>query len=258
MFIAEDLTGRTFGDWLVLERDKTRKNAKVYWVCKCKQCGTIKSVRADALKRGKSLSCKSCARTKHKNMEGKIISSWKILEKINSKQYKCLCTKCGSVHNIHIANIISGKSTCCINCRGDKLKKHGLGKTRLYSIYHHIKERCFNKNNDSFHNYGGRGITVCPEWLGSFMNFYNWAIRSGYQDNLSIDRIDVNGNYCPENCRWADYQMQAENTRRTHLIEFKGQKHSLMYWCKQLNLCYPTILGRIKRGMTFEEAIKKN
>lgn len=90
-------------------------------------------------------------------------------------------------------------------------KKHGLSDTRIYRIYATMKDRCYNCNRDKYSIYGGRGITVCNEWLNSFEAFYEWAINNGYQEDLSIDRKDVNGNYEPDNCRWANASTQGFN-----------------------------------------------
>ena len=110
---------------------------------------------------------------------------------------------------------------------------HGLSNTRLYSIWTHMKQRCYNENKNSFENYGGKGITVCEEWRSSFINFYTWAISNGYKETLTIDRIDVEGNYEPSNCRWADACTQQANTRKLHSTNKSGYRG--VSWNKNLN-----------------------
>ena len=103
---------------------------------------------------------------------------------------------------------------------------------RIYSIYDGMKKRCYNKKKDNYHEYGGRGITICDEWLNDFMNFYNWAINNGYQDDLTIDRIDVNGNYESGNCRWATWEEQFNNKRDTVYITLDGETKNILEWSK--------------------------
>ena len=91
--------------------------------------------------------------------------------------------------------------------------KHGMKRTRLYNIWSNIIMRCTNKNNDCYERYGGRGILICSEWRNEFLSFYKWSIENGYAENLEIDRINVNGNYEPNNCRWTNENVQARNTR---------------------------------------------
>lgn len=108
-----------------------------------------------------------------------------------------------------------------------------------------MKTRCYNENTDFFKHYGGRGIKVCDEWKDSFFAFYEWAIKNGYDDDLSIDRIDVNGDYEPSNCRWATKEQQSLNTRRKRLYSFQGETHTLKEWSKILNINYTTLRSRI-------------
>lgn len=97
---------------------------------------------------------------------------------------------------------------------GDQHRKHGLSGTRLHRIYYRMRERCYRPDNDNYRWYGARGITVCSEWMNSFSQFAEWALASGYQDNLTIDRINPDGNYEPTNCRWITIQEQQKNRRK--------------------------------------------
>lgn len=121
---------------------------------------------------------------------------------------------------------------------------HHMSGTRIYKIWMSMRHRCQIPSDANYYKYGARGIQVCDEWR-DFSVFYNWAMNHGYSDNLSIDRIDNDGNYCPENCRWVTRQVQANNTRRNKLITYNGKTQSLPDWCRELNLNYKTIRTRI-------------
>lgn len=113
-------------------------------------------------------------------------------------------------------------------------------------------KRCFNPNDDHFDNYMGRGITVCDEWRDSFEAFHNWALANGYRDDLSIDRIDVNGNYCPENCRWADASTQQRNRRITAKITYEGETKTLFEWAEIKGIRPEIIRDRLRNGWDVE------
>ena len=133
--------------------------------------------------------------------------------------WDCVCD-CGNTSCVEGSDLRSGKITSC-GCKrfGKKFtqERHGKRNTRLYTIWACMKDRCRNPAANNYRWYGGKGVCVCNEW-DRFENFYNWAMENGYQDNLTIDRIDSSGNYCPDNCRWIT---QSENTRRAHKKEGK-------------------------------------
>lgn len=172
--------------------------------------------------------------------------------------WKCVC-ECGNVSYVDGSSLRTGRTrSCgCLNKENSSLKNtiHGKSTTRVYKIWQKIKDRCHNKKNDHFNCYGGRGITVCEEWEKDFMSFYNWAMRHGYRDDLTIDRIDVNGNYCPENCRWSTQKEQTNNTRKNKILEMKGEKHTLKQWSEIKNINYSSLRKRIKLGWGIEKAL---
>lgn len=128
-------------------------------------------------------------------------------------------------------------------------KKHGLSNHRLFRIQRHIIDRCYNPNNDSYHNYGAKGITMCDEWRTSVVPFYDWAMKNGYADNLTIERIDNTGNYEPNNCRWATRKEQGNNRSTNKLIEYNGKSLTMKQWSELTGIHYETIKNRIRREM---------
>lgn len=184
---------------------------------------------------------------------------------INSKnsiryaKFRCVC---GNEKAIRVSHVVSGNTKSCgckqyINVKPHNLK-HGLCHSRLYNIWYKIKYRCENPNYKEYEYYGGRGIHICEEWKNDFMAFYNWSISNGYKDNLSIDRIDVNSDYSPNNCKWATAEEQGNNKRNNITITLYNKTQTLAQWCKELDLKYSTVLRRIRRGWSYESALELN
>ena len=121
-----------------------------------------------------------------------------------------------------------------------------------------MKTRCLNPNSDHYKDYMGRGISICDEWRNDFKAFHNWALANGYRDNLSIDRKDPDGNYCPENCRWATKKEQANNKRVTPLVEFDGEKRTLKELSLLTGVAYQTLFWRYKHGWPADKIINGN
>lgn len=145
--------------------------------------------------------------------------------------WKCRCD-CGRMVIINAGELKRGSTNSCGCLRRERaiiLNKtqnriHGLYKTKLYRKWEKMKTRCYNKNNNFYKDYGGRGITVCEEWKNDFKAFYDWSLEHGYKEGLSIDRIDVNGDYCPANCRFTDIKTQNRNKRNNIMVEYHGNQ----------------------------------
>ncbi len=134
------------------------------------------------------------------------------------------------------------------------LAKHNKSNTRLFNIWHSMKQRCYYTEHKSYEDYGGRGIAVCEEWQ-EFEPFYKWAIENGYADNLTIDRKDVNGNYEPSNCRWATPKEQQNNKRNNKIYEYKGEKHNLSEWASITGIDRDVLEKRLKNNWSVEKAL---
>ena len=142
--------------------------------------------------------------------------------------------------------------------QGNQLaKKHGLSKTRLHTIWHSMYCRCYYKSTNQYKNYGGKGIKVCENWKHQegFINFYNWAINNGYNETLTLDRIDNTKDYCPENCRWSTSKFQSNHKTNNRILEYNGVEHTLSEWCEIYNINIVTFSDRLKRGWTLEQAL---
>jgi hypothetical protein len=168
--------------------------------------------------------------------------------------WRCLCD-CGRESIVSGSALNCGKTKSCGCLTAENRKKakttHGQSNSRIYRIWSQMKVRCFSKKKDNYNLYGGRGITICPEWL-DFNNFFKWAVKNGYKDDLSIDRINVDGNYEPENCRWATRKEQQNNRRVNRNFTLNGIEKTVSEWAEELNISRSALYHRVYRGCSEE------
>lgn len=198
------------------------------------------------------------------------VMGFELVEKKGKKRWNWICRcDCGELRSITPSRVLTGHNVSCGCHKREALSewnktaklKHGgsVGKckTRLYHIWMGMRARCSNPNLHDYPNYGGRGIKVCEEWKNSFEAFRDWANNNGYADKLSLDRIDVNGDYCPSNCKWATMVEQQRNRQSTERYEYLGKMRTLAEISEMTGINYNTLFNRIKYyGWRFEDAIK--
>lgn len=181
------------------------------------------------------------------DLTGKRFGRLTVIERAETKnaktRWKCLCD-CGKYTYTITNRLVQGKTLSC-GCRA--YEKYSCKKEyhRLYTIWASMRKRCSNPNEKCYERYGGRGITVCAEW-DNFPAFLQWSKSNGYDDSLSIDRIDNSKGYSPDNCRWATTAEQANNKRNNIVIEHNGKKRTLPDWCRIYNFAYRSALQRYK------------
>lgn len=173
--------------------------------------------------------------------------------------WECQC-ECGTVRLVEGSRLTGGYSKSCGCLIGDYNKenktKHGKRNTKLYKTWISMKDRCSNPNTEAFKDYGKRGIKVCDEWASDFGKFYDWSIKNGYKNGLTIDRINVNGNYEPSNCRWSTMKEQNNNRRSNHYITYKGKTQTISQWETELGFKKDILSSRLSLGWSVEKAIE--
>jgi hypothetical protein len=195
---------------------------------------------------------------KAENLTGRKFGKLTVLYRVENRHGKtywmCRC-ECDEVRAVQGAHLKSGHTSSC-GCASPFRTTHGGTYERLYSIWCAMKKRCHNPNASNFHNYGGRGISVCDEWRNDYAAFREWALENGYRVGLEIDRINVNGNYEPSNCRWVPRQVQAHNKTTSRVLEFNGRSQTMPEWADELGISVQTLASRLnKLGWPIERAL---
>lgn len=257
----KDISNQKFG---LLTAKKYIGNEK--WECHC-DCGQIVYATGTSLRNGKRTNCGCSRKTRLIDLSGKrfgklTVISKSDIRKSNKVYWNCLCD-CGKETIVCGSNLGRMVNSCgCI--KSDRITKiktiHGQRSTKLYAVWCSMKSRCNNKNAKSYKDYGARGINVCEEWLNSFESFYEWSMKNGYKEGLQIDRINNNGDYCPENCRWITRKENMNNTSKNVFLDYNGDIKTLSQWSDIVGTSEKLISGRLKRGWSAEQALfgKKN
>ena len=167
-------------------------------------------------------------------------------------KWDCLC-KCGKVVAVKSDSLLTGHTKSC----GCRKIKHGYShKERLYTTWCNMRRRCSDPTNKRWEQYGGKGVTVCSEW-SEYLPFRKWAMKNGYTDFLSIDRINNDGNYEPSNCRWVDSKVQTNNCSRNRIIEYKGKNFTMSELSEHIGLSYSALQHRIDRGWSMDRIVSQ-
>lgn len=229
---ALELSGKRFGKLVALKRDG-HIGTCVAWLCKC-DCGNEVRVRTSSLMNGRTTKCPNCSNNQLIDLTGQRFGRLTVLSFVgtvgHNSFWHCVCD-CGNESDVSSHKLRTGHTTSCGCLHKEMLAErstsHGLSKERLYKVYASMKSRCFNPNEAEYHRYGGRNITVCDEWVNSYEAFHNWAIESGYDENAdmyecTLDRIDNDKDYSPDNCRWISIRQQNRTRVEVEMTDLKG------------------------------------
>lgn len=259
----EDLAGKRFGKLTVISLEGKDEKRGTLWKCQC-DCGNIKIAKSHILKSGH---IKSCGCSYKKNLKGKRFGRLTVISEngrdcIGNVLWLCKCD-CGNEVTVKSSMLNNGHTKSC-GCFAKEIVKekrtiHGKSQTRIYGIWIDMKSRCYNENVKDFSRYGGRGITICPEWLGEhgFENFAKWSFENGYAENLSIDRKDNDKGYSPDNCRWVTQKEQQNNKRNNRKIMHNGETHTMSEWADIYGINPHTLRDRLEAGITGDELFDK-
>lgn len=270
--------GKTYGDYLITD---VRFGTPDELIGKCQVCGLEKEISFPHFKSGQTTDFKC-----HKHYEqpikydksyiGKRYGRLIVLDVEDKcvRKFKCQCD-CGNIYYAIPCDLENGSVKSC-GCLQREISENSVSNDRLYYVWNGMRSRCYNPNNTRYESYGGRGIAICDEWLNDYEKFKEWAYSTGYNEaaekgECTIDRIDVNGNYEPDNCRWISIQEQQKNKRpsnewkkrnivkkkRTSFVTFNGECISKFELCQQFGISVETFNYRVNtKGMSIEDALK--
>lgn len=254
-----DLTGQRFGQLTVLHRGPNDGSGKARWYCRC-DCGRETLVSRSNLKSGNIKTCGKHEKIADLSQQrfGRLTALALHHNNHGRPYWLCQCD-CGKQIVVFAGSLKSGNTSSC-GCLHRELlssasKTHGDSGTRLYHVWKAMHGRCYNPNNKNYSLYGGRGIIVCDEWLKDFSVFKQWAIQNGYEAGLTIDRINGDLNYCPDNCRWVTQKEQTRNVSRNHVINFQGATKCASEWAEIYHMPPDRLYERLKRGWPIEDAL---
>lgn len=270
-----DRTGNRYGDFIAIKPCGQANDGHIKWLCRC-SCGNEIVVASNNLRTSK-MTCQKCHNIYRQSLleqevcyKGKRFGRLTVIGYSHTththRYFECKCD-CGKTIFVQLRALNNGEKTSC-GCDKPKCVIHRTptlkGKyathikkkaVKLYRIYNDMHRRCEQPQRKSYEHYGGRGISVCTEWSGEngYDNFCDWSYQNGFRDNakrgeLTIDRINNDGNYEPSNCRWVSEYVQANNRRNNHVVTILGRKTSLIEACRELKIPYRLVQSRLNRG----------
>lgn len=258
-------SGENFGSWEYLGTMEIRKS-RPFLLCMCK-CGSKQFILWPNLKRGSSTKCRSCSLKKDITdlKFGKLTPKLEVGKNKHGRvMWYCVCD-CGGNITTTQNRLSSGRVKSCgcllkeMHITGliNRYSTHGMTNTPIYVVWSKMKGRCNNIKNVAYHNYGGRGIKVCERWNDKENGFANFYADMGERpEGFTLERIDNNKGYEPDNCKWIPKNEQQKNTRNTYKINIEGDVLCLADACRRLDLKYETVQNRIRRGWAFEKALE--
>ena len=270
----QEVIGRRFDRLLVVSLESSvQQGCQIRRYCKCLcDCGNVITIREDHLLTGNTKSCgcykidKAILMSPRKDLIGMRFGRLLVVKeegrtKEKSVLWGCLCD-CGNYTIVISGSLQSGATTSC-GCYGAEARrasrlKHGMSGTKMHYTYVGILHRCYNKNSNVYHNYGGRGISVCDEWVGP-EGLINFVRDMGVppSDKHQIDRINNDGPYSPENCRWVTSKENCRNTRRNINITFNGKNQCVAAWAEETGVNSNRIYDELKKGLTLEQILSQ-